>query len=61
MEKVTVAIQVTKSFEITKAEQQLILDLMNDKFNAVGFIRAQYDLPLIEAKRLCEAVWESAQ
>ena len=61
MEKITVTIQVTKDFEITKAEQQLILDLVNDKFKAIRFIRAQYDLPLIEAKRICGAVWESAQ
>ena len=59
MEKVTVTIKVSKSFEITEAEQQLILDLVNDKVKAIKFIRAQYDLPLIEAKRLCEAVWES--
>ena len=59
MEKVTVTIQVTKSFEITKADQQLILDLMNDKFKAIKFIRAQHDLPLIEAKRLCKVVWEA--
>ena len=59
MEKVTVSIKVTKSFEITKAEQELILDLVNDKFKAIKFIRAQYDLPLIEAKRICEAVWST--
>ena len=59
MEKITVTIQVTKSFEVTKAEQQLILDLVNDKIKAIKFIRAQYDLPLIEAKRICEAVWST--
>ena len=59
MEKITVTIQVTKLFEITKSEQQLILDLVNDKFKAIKFIRAQYDLPLIEAKRICEAVWST--
>ena len=59
MEKVTVTIQVTKSFEITKAERNLVLDLMNDKFKAIKFIRAQHDLPLIEAKRICEAVWST--
>ena len=59
MEKVTVTIQVTKSFEITKAEQQLILDLVNDKIKAIKFIRAQYGLPLIEAKRICGAIWEA--
>lgn len=60
MEKVTVTVQVSKSFEITQAEQQLILDLVNDKFKAIKFIRAQYDLPLIEAKRICEAVWSTS-
>ena len=59
MEKVTVTIQVTKYFEITKAERNLVLDLVNDKFKAIKFIRAQYDLPLIEAKRICGAVWEA--
>ena len=59
MEKVTVTIQVIKSFEITKAEQQLILDLVNDKIKAIKFIRAQYGLPLIEAKRICGAIWEA--
>ena len=59
MEKITVTIQVTKLFEITKSEQQLILDLVNDKFKAIKFIRAQYDLPLIEAKCICETVWST--
>lgn len=59
MEKVTVTIQVSKSFEITKSERNLILDLVNDKFKAIKFIRAQYDLPLIEAKRICGAVWST--
>ena len=57
--KVTVTIKVTKDFEITKAERNLVLDLVNDKFKAIKFIRAQYDLPLIEAKRICEAVWST--
>ena len=59
MEKITVTIQVSKSFEITKAEQQLILDLVNDKIKAIKFIRAQHGLPLIEAKRICGAVWST--
>ena len=59
MEKITVTIQVSKSFEITKAERNLVLDLVNDKFKAIKFIRAQYDLPLIEANRICESVWST--
>ena len=59
MNKVTVTIQVTKSFEIAKAERNLVLDLVNDKIKAIKFIRAQYDLPLIEAKRICGAVWST--
>ena len=59
MNKVTVTVQVSKSFEVTQAEQQLILDLVNDKVKAIKFIRAQYDLPLIEAKRICGAVWST--
>ena len=62
MEKITVTIQVTKSFEITKSERNLITDLSEGKrITAIKFIRAQYDLPLIEAKRICGAVWETPQ
>ena len=57
--KVTVTIKVSKSFEITEAERNLVLDLVNDKFKAIRFIRVQYDLPLIEAKRICGAVWST--
>ena len=60
MEKVTVSVRVTKSFEITQAERQLILDLMEGKrITAIRFIYGQYKLTLAEAKRLCEAVWEA--
>ena len=59
MEKVTVTIQEPKYLEITKAEQRLILSLVGHKAQAIIFARDQYDLPLIEAKRLCEAVWST--
>ena len=60
MEKITVTIQVTKSFEITRVERNLIADLSEGKrITTIKFIRAQYDLPLIEAKRICEAVWST--
>ena len=60
MEKVTVTVQVTKSFEITKAERSLIVDLSEGKrITAIKFLFNQYKLTLAEAKSICEAVWEA--
>mgnify|MGYP003527652766 CR=1 FL=1 len=59
MGKVTVTIQVTKNFEITEAEQRLIQQLEDKKVVAISFIRKQYDCGLLEAKRICEAVWST--
>ena len=59
MGKITITIQEPKYLEITEAEQRLILSLVRNKTQAIVFMRNQYDLPLIEAKRLCDAVWES--
>ena len=58
MEKVT--IQITKTFEITKAERSLIVDLRKGKrITAIKFLFGQYGLSLAEAKSICEAVWEA--
>ena len=61
VEKVTVTIQVLKDFEITKAERNLVLDLVGLRPTAVEFIRRQYDLSFDDARSICKAVWESAQ
>ena len=59
MEKVTVTIQITKSFEITEAERKLVVDLLHTNISAILFIKNQYGLSLAEASQICDKIWES--
>ena len=59
MEKITVTIQVSKSFEITKAERKLVVDLLHTNISAILFIKNQYGLSLAEASQICDKIWES--
>ena len=61
VEKVTVTIQVLKDFEITKAERNLVLDLVGLRPTAVEFIRRQYDLSFDDARSICDKIWETPQ
>lgn len=46
--------------EITLAELQIVKDLEDRRVTAIKFIRAQHQLDLGNAKRLCDSIWETA-
>jgi len=54
----TITYMMPKSFDITEAEHELIMDLNRDdkKVTAVRFMKKQYGLDLANAKRLVDSI-----
>lgn len=60
MNKVTVRYDMQVSTDITMAEKDIVFYLLSndEKIQAIKFIRQQYELSLLNAKRIVESIAE---